>query len=116
MNQESFLGLSPTAWVAILTVFIAMATITQAAIYGLMNSTTKRVERAYVSMSQYRDGLRFGFEGSGSGDTIWTQDVTATLKISNHRNTPARVTRVLIQPLIAIELLRERPEYDESYG
>jgi hypothetical protein len=111
-----FWGLTATGWMAVFTVVIAAAAIIQALIYGLTLSTTRQIERAYVTMSHYPPGLTFGFESSGSDDPIWKQDVNVTMKVCNYGNTPARITRVLIQPIVAVEPLPEKPKYDETYG
>jgi len=47
-------------------------------------------------MSHYRPGLKFGFEGSSTDDPVWKQDVAVKLRVSNHGNTPAPITRQLI--------------------
>jgi hypothetical protein len=115
-DSALFWGLSSTGWMAVFTVVIALAAVVQALIYGLMLSTSRQIERAYVNMSHYPPGLTFGFEFSSSTDPIWKQDVAVRMKVCNHGNTPARITRALIQPIVAVEPLPDKPQYDETFG
>jgi hypothetical protein len=115
MNQELFLGFTPTAWIAVLTVVLAGATISQALIYAVIHRANKRIERAYISMSHYAPGITFGFDLS-VGHEPWKRDVKIKIKICNSGNTPGTVTYALLQPVVAIEPLPREPKYDEAFG
>jgi len=110
---ELFLGLSPTAWTAILTLVLAVIAVVQVCIYLNQLATNKEIERAYVTMSHYPPGLIINpdihtFNGPPS------QNVRVLVRIRNRGNTPALVTFTLVQfhfgPLPAI------PPYDETKG
>jgi hypothetical protein len=115
MNERLFWFLYPTEWIAVLSLVLAGAAIVQAVIYVFMHKANKRTARAYVKMSDYRPGLTFGYVHSG-GDGVSKQDVAVRVKVSNNGTTPARITRVLIQPIVAIPPLPIHPTYDESFG
>lgn len=113
--SEAFWGLSPTAWIAVLTAVLTVATIFQAVIYGFNLWTSHRVERAYVTMSHYPPGVEFGYDES-SGNEPFRRALNVKIKVSNTGNTPATVTRILLHPVVAIEPLPAAPRYDESFG
>ena len=50
MHEATFLGIGVTAWIAVFTLGILIAAAVQACIYWVMLSTTKAIERAWVSL------------------------------------------------------------------
>ena len=80
LSSESFLTLSPTAWIAFFTVGILIAAVVQVCVYSAMHATTKQTERAWVSLESL-DIL----SGKNAGDRI------IVMGLKNSGRTPARI-------------------------
>jgi hypothetical protein len=85
--------------VGVLQLFVLIA---QATIYRQMKDHTLVIERAYVAISHAPPGLKFGYEDT-SGNDVSRQDAAIKIKITNHGNTPARVTKAVIHQWIVRE-------------
>jgi len=97
------------------TVAIAGLALWQIIVYSQMRDHTRKIERAYITMSHYPPGIKFGTD-TQSGYDQWKREFEIRLKISNTGNTPATVTYALVQPIVAIEPLPAIPRYDDSFG
>jgi hypothetical protein len=116
MQEPNFLYLTATQWIAITTVVLAIIATIQACIYGAMHNANKVAERAYVAMSHHPPGIRVHSERlpSDGGEERWRHNVTLRVKVTNHGNTPARVTRSLVQVLLTNDEFPQLPNYAEE--
>lgn len=114
--METFLGLSPSAWVAVLTVVLAIIAFFQVRIYHQIHATTERAERAYVNMSHkppglvcFKVGLAIGPEPVPIGPNAM---IGVEVQITNHGRTPANVLAAVLTLHVGTELPNEPPYTD----
>ena len=97
MDEEVF-GLSPATWMLFLTLTLIIVAVVQVCVYQQMHRTTKRVERAYVTISH-----RHPFDGEGALSFREPGAVWGAVEIKNEGRTPADI----LGGVVYIELAEE---------
>jgi len=87
--------------VALFTVVVAVATLLQVCIYRAIHRSTKVVERAYVNISHYPEGLQ----------SVDPQKFSVKVKIKNHGRTPAKIIDVVLTLRVHRGPLPPKPRY-----
>jgi hypothetical protein len=80
----------------------AVAAKASAAITDAMLATNREIERAYVTMSHHPPGINVHSEcvlADGNPER-WKHKIALKIKVQNHGNTPAQVTRTLVQVIL----------------
>jgi hypothetical protein len=77
-------------------------------------ATMREIERAYVTMSHQLPGIEPKSERVSAEDNRWRHRLTVGITVQNNGNTPARVTRCLIQVVMTNDDFPAVPDYNES--
>jgi hypothetical protein len=81
--------------------------------YEATLTASKAIERAYIGMSHHPPGIEPKSERISSEPSRWKHQLSVRIKITNHGNTPARITRSLVQLILTNADIPRAPAYDE---
>jgi len=109
------LSLSDTI-MALLTAAIGLIAFIQVRRMGETNEHMRAVERAYVTMSHHPPGILPVAERLDGDLPRWKHRLTLRMKVQNHGNTPAKITRALVQVIMTTAPFPPNPSYTETEG
>jgi len=73
---------------------------------------TQVVERAYVTITHDPPGIQPATERQAGEPAQWTHHLSLRMRVTNHGNTPARITGCLVQLVLTNGELPATPNYD----